>query len=264
MRNPSYLFPSLISLVIILQACEKKTDKEILQETKIERPKDSSNLITTPTEKLEKDISYDFTVEKIDSLEYRSIKKKTAPIKKNLVKITDISKAKKLLKGIVEFDENPDFGGNPAVKKIHFRNGKTYGNDKEFDYYFFIAYYPEEDILLCEGGHSTDISFNLKNGKQTEETGNPDLLNFSTNEIFRINGSYDGQECLGYFIQKKINGEFVKIIDLEKEFEAKTSIMLCNIRDGFWIDDHTFYLEKYDFDYETGKYKFFKINIIEK
>ena len=264
MKNPSYLFLSLISFVMILQACEKKTDHEILQQTKIERPKDSSNLKTTPIEKLERDIIYDFTVEKIDSLEYRSIKKKTAPIKKKLVKITDINKAKKLLKGIVEFDENPDFGVNPAVKKIYFRNGKTYGNDKEFDYYFFIAYYPEEDILLCEGGHSTDISFNLKNGKQTEETGNPDLLNFSTNEIFRINGSYDGQECLGYFIQKKINGEFVKIIDLEKEFEAKTSIMLCNIRDGFWIDDHTFYLEKYDFDYETRKYKFFKINIIEK
>ncbi|MNT64376.1 hypothetical protein D3C72_2022690 [compost metagenome] len=118
--------------------------------------------------------------------------------------------------------------------------------------------------MLCEGGHSTDISFNLKNGKQTEETGNPDLINFSTNETFRINGSYDGQECLGYFIQKKINGEFVRIIDLENEFKEKTSVMLCNIRDGFWIDDHTFYLEKYDFDYETGKYKFFKINIIEK
>lgn len=264
MKNTHNIFLSLISFVIILQSCEKKTDIEILQETKIETPKDSSNLKTTPIEKLEIDIIYDFTVEKIDSLEYRSIKKKTTPTKKKLVKITDINQAKKLLKGIVEFDENPDFGVNPAVKKILFRNGKTYGNDKEFDYYFFIAYYPEEDILLCEGGHSTDISFNLKTGKETEETGNPDLINSSPNEIFRINGSYDGQECLGYFIQKKINGEFVKIIDLEKEFKKKTSIMLCNIRNVFWIDDHTFYLEKYEFDYETGKYKFFKIKIIEK
>lgn len=29
----------------------------------------------------------------------------------------------------------------------------------------FVAYYPSEDILLCEGGHSTDVSFSLKNGK---------------------------------------------------------------------------------------------------
>ncbi|KQS93034.1 hypothetical protein [Chryseobacterium sp. Leaf394] len=79
-----------------------------------------------------------------------------------------------------------------------------------------------------------------------------------------MNGSYDGQECSGYFIQKKNNGEYHKIINLEDEFKNLTSIMLCYIKDGFWTDEHTFMLKKFNFDYETGKFKFFKVKILEK
>jgi len=260
------LFFLMISFVFCLQSCkkEKKYELENIPKSEIQKTEDSVNSITVSVEKPEKTLQYSITVEKIDSLQYYSVKKKTAPKKKIIAKITDINEAKKLLKGIVEFDENKDLGANPGVKKIHFRNGKKYENNGDFDYFSFIAFYPEEDILLCEDEASSDISFNLKNGKGTEETGNPERMNFSPKETFRINGSYDGQECMEYFIQKKIDGEYQKIINFEDEFKKKTTITLCNIRDGFWIDEYTFFLEKYDFDYETRKYKFFKVKIIEK
>ena len=264
MKNKTSFLLLMISIVFGLQSCEKekKTEQENLTKNEIGKPNDSIKSVST--EKSEKQIQYTITVEKIDSLQYHSEKKKTAPKKKNLLKITNINEAKKLLKGIVEFNEQKDVGANLIVRKIHFRNGKKYENNKDFDYFSFIAFYPEEDILLCEDEASSDISFNLKNGKKTEETGNPDLFIFSPKETFRINGVVDGQECMGYFIQKKIDGEFVKIINFEDEFKKKTTITLCNIRDGFWIDEQTFFLEKFDFDYETGKYKFFKVKIIEK
>ncbi|OAH69308.1 hypothetical protein AXA65_14810 [Chryseobacterium sp. FP211-J200] len=254
----------MISFVFCLQSCkkEKKYELENIPKSEIEKTEDSVNSITVSVEMLEKTLQYSITVEKIDSLQYYSVKKKTAPKKKIIAKITDINEAKKLLKGIVEFDENKDFGANPGVKKIHFRNGKKYENNGDFDYSFFIAYYPQEDILLCEGGHASDVSFNLKNGKETEETGNPDVFVFSPKENFRLNGHFGGQQCSSYFIQKSINNEYVKVIQLDEEFEKLTKIWLCIIGDSFWADEKTLFLtEDSNFGVNT---KFFKVKIVEK
>lgn len=205
---------------------------------------------------------YTIIVEKIDSLLFNIAKQKTKIRNKNLTKITDLKEVAKLLKGIVDFsqDEGSEY---QSVLKINFRNGKKYENLNDYDYNYFVAYYPEEEILLCEGGHSMDVSFNLENGEETALTGNPDLFIFSPSDSFRINGSYDGQECLGYFIQKKINGAYRTVIRFEEEFKAQTKINLCNIREGFWRDEQTIFLEKFDYDFETGKYKYFKVTIIE-
>lgn len=247
--------------LLLFQNC--KTDNQEKKQTEtISKVKESDTIEIENKE--DKITNYSIEVEVIDSLKYNSIKRNSKVLEKNLIKITNINEAKKILNGIVEFDENKDFGENPAVKKIFFRNGKKYQNNNEFDYYFFIAYFPEEDILLCEGGHSTDVSFNLKNGKETEEAGNPDLFIFSPNNKFRLNGSYDGQECNGYFLQVEKNKNFEKIINLEQEVKRQTKISICNIRDGFWSNNNTLYLEKYDFDFEHNKYKYIKIEIIEK
>lgn len=246
--------------LLILASCDKKSDNENLSQQEILKPKDS--LESVSVQKQENDIQYTINVEKIDSVQFNSIKKKTTQIKKNLNKITDFNQAKKLLKGIVEFNDNSEDGDQSAVKKIHFRNGKEYGNTNEYDYYYFVAYYPEEDILLCEGGHTTDISFNLKNGKETEETGNPDYINFSPSQKFRLNGHFGGQECSSYFIQKKIGNDYVKIIQLDEEFEKLTKIRLCIVSESFWTDHNTLYLtEGSNFE---GPKKYFKVKIVEK
>ena len=264
MKNKTPFLLLMIFLGFGLQSCEKekKTEQENLTKNEIVKPNDSVKSVSV--EKTEKQIQYTITVEKIDSLQYHSEKKKTAPKKKNLLKITDINEAKKLLKGIVEFDEKiPEY---PLVTKINFRNGR---NTKEKLYYefeecSFKAYFPDEDILLCEGGHTTDVSFNLKNGKETEETGNPDVFVFSPKENFRLNGHFGGQECSSYFIQKKINNEYVKIIQLDEEFEKLTKLWLCSIGESFWADEKTLYLTETDFFGNGIKSQFFKVKIVEK
>lgn len=243
-----------------LQSCKKETHQENLTKSEIQKPEDS--LGSDSIQKPEKAIAFSIEIDKIDSLEYRHHAIKNNINKIKLTKITDFKEAEKLLKGVVEFDENPDFGDNPALKKIHFRNGKEYGNNNEFDYYFFIAYYPDEDILLCEGGHTTDISFNLKNGQETEETGNPDYINISPTGKFRLNGHFGGQECSSYFIQKKIGKDYVKIIQLDEEFEKLTKVWLCVIGESFWTDGHTLFLSEAS-DFGKAK-KYFEVKIIEK
>lgn len=253
-------FHIILITLFAFQSCKKETEQENLSKTEVQKPKDSTESVLV--EKPEKEIQYSIEVEKIDSLEYRHFAIKNNINKKKLTKITDFEQAKKLLKGIVEFNDDSEDGDQSAVKKIHFRNGKEYGNNNQFDYYFFIAYYPEEDILLCEGGHTTDVSFNLKNGKETEETGNPDYINFSPSGKFRLNGHFGGQECSSYFIQKKIGNDYIKIIQLDEEFEKLTKVWLCIVGESFWADDNTLFLTEAS---EFGKAKkFFKVKIIEK
>lgn len=239
-----------------LQSCEKKTEFFIPEEP-VSVADDSLkvNFIATS----EKEISYTLKIEKIDSLEFSYQKKISAPKKEIFKKITNIQEAKKLLKGVVEFD---DEGENPAVETIHFRNGKKYRKVHEHDQYSFVAYYPEEDILLCEGGHSTDISFNLKTGKDTDETGNPDEIVASPKGNFRLNGNYGGQQCFAYFIQQKKNGDFEKIIDLAAEFYNLIKTDLCVIGDSFWQNENTLFIIE-DSNFGVNQ-KYFKINLVEK
>lgn len=197
----------LCLFLFLFQNCKSNTDDKKLLQSCIK----STNIDTVKDDKeKEKKSDYSINVEIIDSVEYVSIKRKSKATNRNLVKITDYKEAKRILNGVVEFTDNKNFGDKQAIRKINFRNGKQFSNLNDYDYYFFVAYFPEEDILLCEGGHSTDLSFNLKNGNETEETGNPNLFISSPNNKYRLNGSYDGQQCNGYFIQASQNEHFKK------------------------------------------------------
>ena len=126
----------------------------------------------------------------------------------------------------------------------------------------FAAYFPTEDILLFEGGHSSDVSFNLSNGKETEEVGNPDFVIASPNNKVRLNGFYGGQECVFYFIQHYKDGQWQKAINLDRIFEKITTKMLCNLS-AFWADDTTLYLAHPNYD-EQGTMEFIHYKIILK
>ncbi len=258
--NTFLLLSAILSFSV--QSCKKENQQESLTKTDVQKTKDTLTSESVSAGKNEKDIQYIINVEKIDSVDYYHFAIKSTTTQLKLSKITDFNQARKLLKGIVEFNDKSEDGDQSAVKKIHFRNGKEYGNKNEYDYHYFVAYYPEEDILLCEGGHTTDISFNLSNGKETEETGNPDYINFSPKSEFRLNGHFGGQECSSYFIQKKIGNDYVKIIQLDEEFEKLTKVWLCVVSGAFWTDDNTLYLtEGSNFE---GPKKYFKVKIIEK
>jgi hypothetical protein len=118
------IFSSLILIMISvgfsLQSCdkEKKTEQENLTDTEIQKTEDSIKSVAK--EKPRKSFQYTITVEEIDSFQFNAVKKKTVPKKKTPVKITDITVAKKMLKGIVEFDEKiPEYS---LVTNINFRN----------------------------------------------------------------------------------------------------------------------------------------------
>jgi hypothetical protein len=219
----------------------------------VKKSRDINNFVFEADSKdlssIQQDVKYTISVIKIDSLRYYENEKKLNYVKRGLEKIQDIDEARKLLKGIVEFSKVEEYGDNQMIMKINFRNGKKYTLSNEFEGDFFIAYFPSEDILLCEGGgHSADVSYNLTNGKETDEVGNPDAIIASPDNNFRLNGDYSGQDCYSYYIQKKIDGEFKKVILLDNVFEKLTKEILCYIDSGFWFSESILFVKKADFD----------------
>lgn len=244
---------------LIFQNCSNKKE-EIPEQSKVVIEK-SDTIITAKIPK--KNAEYSIRVEKIDSVDYYSVKRKIKIKPESKVKITDFKEAKKLLKGIVEFVENKDSDEYHMIKKINLRNGTVSKSGNLLDC-SFVAYFPEEDILLCEGGHSSEVSFNLSNGKEAEDIGNPDFIKTSPQKEWRLNGFFGGQECASYFIQKKINNEFVKVIQLDEAFEKLTKIWLCTVGESFWSDEKNLYLTETDFVEKGISTQYFKIDIIEK
>ena len=184
-------------------------------------------------------------LKELDSLAYYSLKEAVNPQKESIKAITDMAEVRRLLKGVAVWGITTDSGeahesaDGELLVKLTFRNGKVhaYGNNNDYDEQFFIAYYPQEDILLLEGGHTTDVSYNLSTGEATEDVGNPSYFVFSPSKKHRLNGHYNGQECSSYFIQQKDGSRYKKIVQLDEEFENITGIWLCTIHDSFWSDD---------------------------
>ncbi|GLU44395.1 hypothetical protein [Allomuricauda sp. NBRC 101325] len=253
-----------LTTAFLFQSCENKTDKK-LDEFVLKKDSISiknTELVFHPSKE---DVKYSLIVEKIDSIQYHSEKEKVKFRKDEIKKITDFQTAKKMLKNIVFFNENDQNEEAQAVLKIRFRNGKENVYTNDFDYFYFVAYYPTEDILLTEGAHTTDISFNLKNGNETKITGNPGYIKTSPSKLFRLNGHYNGQECSSYFIQKKSENEYEKIIQLDEEFEKQTKVWLCIMGDSFWGSDTILFFTTADgYGKDWPNLGFYKIEIIEK
>ena len=105
-------------------------------------------------------------------------------------------------------------------------------------------------MALSNGLQGSDVSFNLKNGLETQDTGNPDEIISSPSKKKRLNGDFEGQQCYHYFIQEKFNGEYAKILELGKAFEDLTGIWLCTIGPTFWRDDTYLYLSNIRYEEE--------------
>jgi hypothetical protein len=258
--NHLLLTPLLLAFSIIFQSCGNGEVPNSTNELKNTVKKSNKNI---PSNLEQKVIKYGLKIETIDSVQFHSIRVKSNFKQNPIEKITNFETAKKMLKGVVFFnDEDSEIH---AVLKIRFRNGKVNNYNVENEQFYFVAYYPTEDILFSEGGHSADLSFNLKNGEETELTGNPEYIVASPNNLFRINGHYEGQQCSSYFIQQKKNGNFQKIIQLDKEFQEQLNFWLCVVGEVFWQNDTTFYLIEESGYSETGLIKrYFRIKLIEK
>jgi hypothetical protein len=188
-----------------------------------------------------------FEIERIDSVRYFAAKKDAPAPQAKPEAITDIEKAKEMLAGRVvwcEYDDEGKMRENPQGKFVYemkSKGGKIW-SDGHLDGLSFVAYYPQEDVMLLEGLHSDDISFDLTTGEDTESAGNPQYIIFSPSRKHRTNGIYSGQEFSIWFIQTKAgNNKYRKIIRLNEEFESATGDWLCDIGDVFWLSDTELY-----------------------
>ncbi|WP_413533894.1 hypothetical protein [Empedobacter brevis] len=238
----------LLTTIFLIQSCgngaEKRTTKT-----------NSTNEIWKVNEK-----DYSLTIELLDSVQYYVEKANSNYKPDKIKKITDFATAKKMLEGVVEFSENEHYIG---LRRILFRNGEVYIDRYEEE--VFSAYYPIEDIITFVGGHETDVSYNLKNGQRTEETGNPDYIVTSPNKKFRLNGFFDGQECVSYSIQKRIDGTFQNVISLNSAFIRNDRINLCQLKEAYWTDDNTLFVAEqlyYNGD-ATVKTKYYKVSLVK-
>ncbi|MFK8375942.1 hypothetical protein [Capnocytophaga canimorsus] len=257
----------LFLLLLFLCSCDfsskkKQESKESVSNNEIYESEASNNDSITEVTYIKSFFNEDLPLEihQISEKEFHTAQSK-ATKSDSIPKITNFAEAEKLLKDIITFRKDRDWTHFP--QEIRFRNGLKL--DTIYDLLNeigFAAYFPTEDIVLFEGGHSSDVSFNLSNGKQTEEVGNPDFVVASPNNKVRLNGFYGGQECVFYFIQQYKNDQWQKTIDLEGVFEKITTKMLCNLS-AFWADDTTLYLAHPNYD-EQGTMEFIHYKIILK
>lgn len=248
---------SLTFLSLGTIACEQKLkNKSVVQSKKLKEPTSTEEHAMIARDS----ISVHFEIEKISAEEFFTSKRRQKT-SKPAEKITDFQIVPKLLTRVVDFKE---MGNYLNIEKINFRNGTSSDDNDLLSECTFVAFFPTEDILLLEGGHSTDVSFDLGTGQETYDTGNPGLATTSPSGIFRLNKVYEGQECFYHFIQVKKNGKFKKIAELNDIFEKKTNKWLCVVEKEFWTDDHSLYfglVTKYN---ERGnEYEFYKVKIID-
>lgn len=199
-------------------------------------------------------LSKKFSIERIDSIRFNSLyakhyRKESAP-----ERITDFDSVRELLQGRVEFKT---FNNDETilVEKIHFGDGTTKSLNDIYEG-LFVAYFPEYDFILLEGGHTTDDGYDLATGKNIDEAGNPADQTISPEGGYRISGVYGGQECSTYIIQEYKDGMFTKIGEID-------DIDICYFIKYFWEDETTFYysIRSYSHDSVDGEMQFYRLKI---
>ncbi|UIR55497.1 hypothetical protein LZQ00_14640 [Sphingobacterium sp. SRCM116780] len=191
---------------------------------------------------------------RIDSILFFKQKDKFQKKADTLLYITDFNKVKELLKNSVVFggwnDEKNIIDSNieggmialvrPTKGAVLDPNQQQYSWDSNF-----VAYYPTEEILLLEGGHTSDFSIDLSNGKYgADRVGNPQYILYSPNRKYRLNGWFPGQECSEYFFQRKTKNGFERYGMIPMAFGGK-DFVLCTIKDQFWTSDHEIYFRNH-------------------
>lgn len=249
--------PAIVLLSVIITSCS--------QDTKTNTNNPFKEISTTKTADKDPELTSahkpaQIEIHKINAEAFQSAQQKEKT-SKPMEKITDFKAVQKQLAGIVEFKE---MDGYLNINKINFRNGTSTVNSDQLDECTFEAYFPTEDILLLEGGHTTDISYNLATGQKTYDAGNPDLVITSPTGKYRLNKVFEGQECFYHFIQEKKNGKFQKVFELDKIFKKKFNKWLCIIEKGFWTDDETFYFREVIQYKATGNvYDYYRMQITQ-
>lgn len=157
-----------------------------------------------------------------------------------------------------------DYEGRALVlNSFTLENGQNIQINQRSNEYVVVAYFPTEEVLLLEGGHSSDFSISLKTGEVIETVGNPDYILSSPNKKNRLNGFFPGQECSGHFFQKIEGDNLIYLVDFG--WGSKYGNDVCNFKTFHWIDDDNFlysYLA-YSSNSKTSEMKYFKGELVQ-
>ena len=181
------------------------------------------------------------TITKIDKSKYEDLLKDATTHVNKPKSIRHRDSIEAILRGRVEWFPTDDEDKNimeGTIKSITKANGqKLMINEDSADFYLneeFGGYYPEYDILVLEGGHTSDMSFSLQTGATTETVGNPEYIIASPQNTYRLNGFFGGQECISYFFQKKVDGKFTYLTEFDLDND------LCRFKTFYWITETKF------------------------
>ena len=250
----------LLIFVLILQGCQQvKTKHNTLNIA-------DSSKVKVDTAIFENDT---IAIYKIDSSAFMENKPTSIVNEDTLVYVEDFVKAKELLKGKVKFgDYDMDSHSVDTLKEgtnisyIVADSGDTLKieSNQDFAYVGFVRYYPTENIVLFEGGHTSDYAIDLKNGSiDIMEVGNPQYIQYSPSKKYRLNGWFPGQECSDYFIQEKI-GDTYKVLARIPIHLTEEGFDLCTLKNIFWYSDQELYFRNTYFGFEEDKrLEYFKL-----
>ncbi len=188
------------------------------------------------------------TVEEIDRTSFNQLYKEPIPFEP--IKFTNFENVKTTLSRSVQWGYGEFFEDEGAIEKIILPSGQVLKLDKDAIDFGFVAYYPSEEIMVFEGGHSSDFSISLRTGESLETVGNPEYIIHSPSGKYRLNGWFPGQECSSYFIQEKTGDYYTYLTGFEYGDDSFAR-NLCYFKKFAWVDDGTF-IYSYPF-YEEGK-----------
>ena len=195
------------------------------------------------------------TVKQIDEVRYRKLSQKASKKIRKSKAIRNLDSIKTILKHRVAWATESE--RDDVIKSITTENGqKLIFNQNSYDFGFskgYSGYYPEYDILVLEGGHSSDVCFSIKTGETELTIGNPEYMIATPRNTYRLNGYFGGQECISYFFQKNENDKFVYLTDFYSDFD------ICTFKTFYWISETSFIYTtiNYRTDSENGTEDYF-------
>ncbi|MFD2969211.1 hypothetical protein [Sphingobacterium bambusae] len=214
-------------------------------------------------------------ISKIDSASYFQGRETRTQPQDSLPYLENLDEVKRRLMGRVIFGASSYLNGLSSVDTavdgaslylVRFANGDslTFREKPEFTEIGFVRYYPTEDVLVFEGGHSSDYAVDLRNGLVGPElVGNPSYIVQSPSAKFRLNGWFPGQECSSYFIQRKTKTGYQKYEDIPLHL-TEENFDLCTIVDSRWASDSTLFFRNTYFDgFKDQRSGFFKLLILD-
>ncbi len=212
---------------------------------------------------------------KIDSISFFKERQQADYRRDTIASISDVKVARKLLQGRVIFGDyipgkdmeiDTLLEGN-LIAQVRLNDGRllTAGKTEgaiDLLENVFVKYFPSEEILLLEGGHTTDQAIDLRQGKwDVEEIGNLDYVYFSKHKKYRLNGMFNGQECSSYFLQKKENEVYLTYAQIPLDWTD--NFELCTLKEIFWKEDRQVYFRNFFYgapdDERAG---FYRVDII--